>query len=760
MEWFNEIVEGKELDSASRERKKNYIFTTVFEEAMGRMVSEEGWELDKELANRRVKLKKLKPEDEIFENRVWLMLYQLGFTQMNRDNSFKIGYEQNGKCSSKQIDVIAADSEIVLLVECKNANKPRTQHNFKTEIEAISGYRKPVFNELKKAFPNHKMVCVFATNNYEIAEPNKELLASHKIQYFNESTIEYYVSLGKALGKSARYQLLGNLFAGQKISEMATKVAAIRGKMGGRTYYSFSVEPSKLLKMSYILHRNSAQPEDVLPTYQRLIKKSRLKEIRKFVDDGGFFPNSIIVNIDGENPKFEQAPIKNQPKDSNSRIGILELPQKYRSVYVIDGQHRLYGYADSDYASKDTIPVVAFYDMDNKEQIKMFMDINEKQKAVPQTLRTTLNADLLWNADNMSDRQKALRSRIAQDLGELKKSPLFDRVIVGENSKAAKRTITLQFIDKAIDKAGYLGKYKNNILQEDGLFEYNDIDHSYKRIFEYLIKCFSYVEKSSPDEWNKEAKQGAIFTINVGVYALICICADILRHLEKTQDMNVKTANIEELSEGTEFYLQPLVNYVEDLDQDGRNAFTKKYGGNATKECWYKFRQIIHDAREEFEPEGLADWIRDNSMQYNEDAKRKLHEIEMRVSEQLASTLKSEYGEEWLRLGVERQVFTSLSNRATNRQYDVGGERDPWGEVTLEDCKKIATWSQNWSKLFKQYFEEMTSDGRSHNKKELTEWMSDLNRIAKNLSSTKDYSVSHDEYMLICDYYDKLASKP
>lgn len=755
MELSSEIVSGKELEKANRERKRDYIFENIVEEARDRYI-EEGWEVDRELANRKVKMKKLKPADEIFENRVWTMLYKLGFTHMNRDNKFKIEYKQNGKQSSKQIDVLAADSEIVLLIECKCANKPRTRQNFKTDIEAISGYRKAVFNELNEIFPNHKKVCVFATNNYEITETNKDLLENQNIRYFNESTVEYYESLGKALGRTARYQLLGNLFAGQKISEMATKVAAIKGKMGGRTYYSFSVEPSKLLKMSYILHRNSAQPEEVLPTYQRLIKKSRLKDIQKFINNGGFFPNSIIVNINSESASFKPAPMKNQPEDSDSRIGILELPQKYRSVYVIDGQHRLYGYADSDYEGKDTIPVVAFYDLDNKDQIKMFMDINEKQKAVPQTLRTTLNADLLWDAPDMGDRQKALRSRIAQELGELKKSPLYNRVIVGENAKGPKRTITLPFIDKAIDKAGYLGKYKDNAMIENGLFEYGDIDTSYKRIIDYLVQSFSYIEEIAPEEWDKEAKQGAIFTVNVGVYALICVCADILRHLQDTQDVDVRNAEMEELVETTEFFLLPLVDCIKELDQEGRNAFTKKYGGNATKECWFKFRQIIHDAHSDFDPEGLSDWVRDNSMQYNDEFRNKLYAIENRIADQISNTLEKEYGEDWMRLGVERNVFTTLNNRATDRQYNTGGELDPWREVTLEECRKIVTWSRNWRNLFKPFFESLVGDGKSHNKKDLTEWMTELNRVQKQLKTIKDYSVSYDDYILVCDYYDKL----
>ena len=98
MELSSEIVSGKELEKANRERKRDYIFENIVEEARDRYI-EEGWEVDRELANRKVKMKKLKPADEIFENRVWTMLYKLGFTHMNRDNKFKIEYKQNGKLS-------------------------------------------------------------------------------------------------------------------------------------------------------------------------------------------------------------------------------------------------------------------------------------------------------------------------------------------------------------------------------------------------------------------------------------------------------------------------------------------------------------------------------------------------------------------------------------------------------------------------------------------------------------------------------------
>lgn len=34
--------------------------------------------------------------------------------------------------------------------------------------------------------------------------------------------------------------------------------------------------------------------------------------------------------------------------------------------------------------------------------------------------------------------------------------------------------------------------------------------------------------------------------------------------------------------------------------------------------------------------------------------------------------------------------------------------------------------------------------------------MTELNRVQKQLKTIKDYSVSYDDYILVCDYYDKL----
>ncbi|MBR4871832.1 MAG: hypothetical protein IKU96_06660, partial [Alistipes sp.] len=52
-------------------------------------------------------------------------------------------------------------------------------------------------------------------------------------------------------------------------------------------------------------------------------------------------------------------------------IGLICSHKLYNdSAYVIDGQHRLYGYSGSNYEGNNSIPVVAFVDLKKDVQLK------------------------------------------------------------------------------------------------------------------------------------------------------------------------------------------------------------------------------------------------------------------------------------------------------------------------------------------------------------------------------------------------------
>ena len=90
----------------------------------------------------------------------------------------------------------------------------------------------------------------------------------------------------------------------------------------------------------------------MMPTYQRLIKKERIKAIREFISEGGFFSQFIDNQFRYRwEKKLRFDMVGNQVEEAISKNRILHLPQLYRSAYIIDGQHRLYGYSNLTFQS-------------------------------------------------------------------------------------------------------------------------------------------------------------------------------------------------------------------------------------------------------------------------------------------------------------------------------------------------------------------------------------------------------------------------
>ncbi len=283
---WESLVSGEQLNKAFTLRKSDDIKIKVPNSEIDAFVRQ-GYSITKP-GSRKTELKKKKPFSEIFENEVWLDFYNMGFETMNSDNHFSVCFPGD----RKQIDVVAIDAETIIVVECKATESLDKTINFKKEVESINGYWPAVRKELLKKYPNRKTKYVFATKNYKIIDPDLERAKEFGIFHFNYDTVLYYRDLAEHLGKAAKYQLLGNLFQKQEIKGLENKVPAIRGFMGGLEYYSFLIEPERLLKLAYVLHRNNANISN-FPTYQRLIKKDRLKHIRAFINEGGFFPNSM-----------------------------------------------------------------------------------------------------------------------------------------------------------------------------------------------------------------------------------------------------------------------------------------------------------------------------------------------------------------------------------------------------------------------------------------------------------------------------------
>lgn len=372
-------------------KKKEYIEQNVEHNEIEDYLSS-GWVKEQELKTK-WKIRKNKSHSKLFEDRVWCQFYELGYRILNRDETLKLPFGENSN-DKMQIDVLAISQETAFIIECKSAEKSKKATSYKDYFDALKLRIDGLSKSIKDIYGKDlKVKYIFATNNIRILEDSedKKRLDEMGVFYYNNNTYDYLKSLIKNYGDAAKYQFLGLIFKNETINKERIEIPAIEGKMGGKTYYMFSIEPSLLLKIGFILHRTKANNSE-MPTYQRLLVPNRIKYITKFIDEGGFFPNSLIINFSqGKKIQFEA---DKRGGSTDSRAGILKIPNQYAIAYIIDGQHRLYGYASSKFISKNTVPVVAMKGLEPIEQLEIFMDINQNQKAVSPSLRLVLEEDL------------------------------------------------------------------------------------------------------------------------------------------------------------------------------------------------------------------------------------------------------------------------------------------------------------------------------------------------------------------------------
>ncbi|MDN3582008.1 DGQHR domain-containing protein [Mucilaginibacter flavus] len=711
----------------------------------------DGWEIDVILKSK-TKVSKAKEDDILFKDKVWSLFAQLGFKILNRD-SFGFPYDKKDPSLIHGIDVFAKDDETVLIIECRSSIK-NISCDFSDELEGLKFKKAGIINTIHALFPNTKpkFKFILATRNIGMSTEDETALAKFDAIHFSEEVIDYYYSLHSQLGTASRYQLLGALFAGQEIPDLENRIPAIEGKMGGHTYYSFSIEPEKLLKIGYVLHRNKAN-ENMMPTYQRLIKKARIKEIHKFLEEeGGYFPNSVIINIVSDKNKdifFEKS--SNQVPEAISRIGILHLPKKYRSSYIIDGQHRLYGYSNSKYKNTNTIPVVALINLERSEQVRLFMQINENQKPVSKDLRNTLDADLLWDSESYVDQIRALKSRVAIKLGEDRNSPLYNKISIGEDKKA----ISTQQIGIALSRGDFLGKVKAKEIEKSGTFYTGNLNRAYLTLSDFLIRSFSYLKYELEELWEQE---GNIIVINKGFYGITMILNDCVNHLTN-HDMIDKNTSAKEIFEEVKPYLTSIIKFYRGINEIKINELKSSYGMPGDAKYWRTLQFALREDFPEIHFEGLAEYLKKEEKENNEMAFKYIREIESTYLKSVVrQKLEDEFGKAWFKKGVPEKIYSDAIALAAKKNRDIDEEEDekePWDQLHLIDYREIIL--KNWQKLFEMQFTKPGEEKISGGKEAKTKWMVELNRIRNENSHT--YYVTGEELSFIEEIYDWLGRK-
>lgn len=725
------LASGEDLVQTYKKRNVKYVYKKVVKQDL-QPYFDDGWEKIGRGGKKFFRLRIPKDVASGFEDEVWCIFNKMGFDEMNKDRNFSIPRE--GSNVSKQIDVFARDEQCICIIECKAAEKPHTKRSLDKDIDQLAGIR----HELELSIFSHyknlgnqskfKVVWILALKNIDISENDKERAKSANIRVMDESMIEYYSALSNHFGCSSKYQFLADMFPGRDIPDLIEPVPAIKGKMGKTDFYSFVIEPEKLLKIAYIAHRGKSN-EESLRTYQRMAKKKRLEKIADYIQKKeGIFPTNIVINIQTDRPlRFEPAA---EMAGKNAILGTLYIPNKYKTAWIIDGQHRLFAYSNLDEAKTATLPVIAFENIEPDIQAKLFIDINGEQVKVSKNLLSDLWATIHWNSENPGEQLKALTSRLVKELNENPDSPLRDRIINIEGRKTKIRNITPTALIEEINKRnliGSIGSRNAKVITPGPLFV-DDLEktlvNARKIISGYLFNYINYNE-TLRKQWDTGGGEGGYICTNSGLIALLRILYSILYHIEHIDHQDIKKMKPSEVLDKILKYQEPVCQYLGSASPKVIQDFRTNYGEAGFRACTFELMGEINKVYKNFEPQGLQLWIQSKGNLNNPRAYEMISKIETEIMNYISDRLKDEFGkdiEQWWHKGVPEKTRVPAMQRAQN----AGEYRHPEKFVDLIDWQEII--SQNFD-LFGEIFTINAKENDSKKKK--LAWLVELNEIRK-----------------------------
>ena len=707
-----------------------------------------GWQVDRKLT-RVTKVKREKEIDERLENRFWMLLFKLGYPEISEGRDFTILIERRGaEPLRKQIDVFGKDDETVIVAECK-ASERLTRRSLQKDIEEFANLKGPIANAVRKHYGADlklKFIWLFVTENIIWSGPDKERAAGENIRVITERELRYYAQIAEHLGKAARYQFLAEFLKDQHIPELSGRaVPAIKGKLGGKIFYCFVTTPRHLLKISFVNHRSLNDPEGA-PTYQRLVSRSRMRDIGEFIKAGGYFPNSLIINFTRA-VRFDKVA---RDETADVTFGQLFLPDRYRSAWIIDGQHRLYGFSpiDDKYLDQNVI-VVAFEMLPKPEEANLFVTINHEQKSVPKHLLDDLEGELKWGSSIPSERIGAIGARLINCLNADVGEPFFNRITQQGLPSTSKTCLTIPALKDALRRSGLLGRaLLNNSNYELGALCGKTDTETLDRARTALNQFFGLIRTANLIEW-ESGRDGNLCT-NVAVQAYIMLLGALVKYWEQNTASDALEMAVEDMMIDIEEYLTPIIDFLESSKpSEIKTAFQVPFGSGGPPEYYFRLCKIIKTKYSDFKPEGLEDWEQEQSEERIKEADKKLKDMVSDIRRYIFDVFRVIHGEDKGAYWDKGVTDKAVKADAYKRSLDVEVEDRLPLETYLEmvEMKKIVESKQNWP-LFKGAFNipEPGEKGLAKNLK----WMdriNELRRIPAHPARERHYKVEDFEYI-------------
>lgn len=389
-------------------------------------------------------------------------------------------------------DIVMRIGETKVIVQCKKAAKSN---------QSFIGLESLVDEYSNKCKKYNAACAIIAVSGYQIPGSQRKKFSGYlkedKVAVWDDQIIEYYEELCSAIHKYSAYQILGDLEQHASLGD-AIRIPSFEIEQSGQKFYVAAMKARQLLDLAYVLRRVYKKE-----AYQRFLSRRRVKtEIPEYLErPGSVFPTALVC-VAKKGLKYSK--------------GILELPAETASVWIIDGQHRLFGFANVTKDSTLDFPLLCtVFDgskMTALKQGQLFVDINSNAKTVQNSLILELYPSL-GIRDVKVDVGRRLR-----ELDSLK----------GAIKTYDDRLGTINFVTLCLNQA------MKNICDEKGVIaqrlakrKRNSETALEDACFEVCSKFIKLVNTTLRKEWNSSSKY--ILKTDKGIRPLFRLLEQILR---------------------------------------------------------------------------------------------------------------------------------------------------------------------------------------------------------------------------------------
>lgn len=348
---------------------------------------------------------------------------------------------------------------------------------------------------------------------------------------FEPTQIEYFRQLSNLIAGFAKNEFLGILqFTPEEMGDDEEIIRLSFIKADGKyitsdnsikaDVYLFKIKVEKLLRIARVSRYEGIpfilEDDGKENSFQRLLIQRKLNKISdEFINNEKrkTFPNTITLVLNS---------------NCNENHDKLEIPKEFGSIDIIDGQHRLFGYANekiADNVRKDSeilATAIKFRETDIKKVTKnaarVFVEINSNQAKVKKDLIYLIKYDVLKDKDEV-----ALAGKVILECDKRKRGALFNMFKTSSIKKSHQLNMKPVPITTIIDndlEPFLKGIGINDYKADDNDFRRvfgNDLDYYstrpaqlYRKAVSIIEQYFNYVKGTFIEDWKPDANTNLI----------------------------------------------------------------------------------------------------------------------------------------------------------------------------------------------------------------------------------------------------------